>query len=121
MQSGRYADVVLECAGAAAVSEGIAMAATGGRYLAQDQSTDRRPTLHNPYGITRKELTVFGSWGVAEKHFQGHPPALPNLMRRFDIERVVCDYPLTGANRALADLVTGCVMKPLLVPYGASA
>lgn len=119
---GRGADVVLECAGVpAAVPEGFEMAAPGARYLVLGQYTDRGPTPINPHLITRKQLTVLGSWGFAEKHFQGHLRALPNLAARFEIERLVTDYPLAEANQALADMAAGRVMKPLLVPDGAPA
>jgi D-arabinose 1-dehydrogenase-like Zn-dependent alcohol dehydrogenase len=119
---GRGADVVLECAGVpAAVPEGFEMAAPGARFLVLGQYTDRGPTPINPHVITRKELTVLGSWGFSEKHYQGHLRALPNLTRRFEIDRLVSEYPLSEANRALADMAAGRVMKPLLVPDGTSA
>lgn len=116
------ADVVLECAGVpAAVPEGFEMAAPGARHLVLGQYTDRGPVPINPHVITRKELTVLGSWGFAEKHYQGHLQALPQLTRRFDVDRLVTEYPLAAANEALADMAAGRVMKPLLVPDGAPA
>lgn len=116
---GRGATVVLECAGVPpAVPEGWEMAAPGARCLVLGQYTDRGPTPINPHIITRKELKVLGSWGFAEKHYQGHIEALPLLAKRFDLERLVTTYPLVEANAALADMAVGRVMKPLLVPAG---
>lgn len=119
---GRGADVVLECAGVPqAVPEGFEMAASGGRCLVLGQYTDRGAVPINPHLITRKQLTVLGSWGFAQKHYQGHLRALPHLLRRFDIEALVTEYPLREANQALADMAAGRVMKPLLVPNGTPA
>ena len=119
---GRGPAVVLECAGVPqAVPEGFEMAAPGARYLVLGQYTDRGPVPINPHVITRKQLKVLGSWGFAEKHYQGHLRALPNLVQRFDIDRLVTEYPLTEANQALSDMAGGRVMKPLLVPDGAPA
>jgi threonine dehydrogenase-like Zn-dependent dehydrogenase len=113
---------VLECAGVpAAVPEGFEMAAPGARCLVLGQYTDRGPTPINPHVITRKQLRVLGSWGFAEKHYQGHLRALPNIAKRFDLDKLVTEYPLTDANQALADMAAGRVMKPLLVPHDASA
>ncbi|MBA2519967.1 MAG: alcohol dehydrogenase catalytic domain-containing protein [Chloroflexia bacterium] len=118
---GRGATVVLECAGVpAAVPEGFEMAAPGSRYLVLGQYTDRGPVPINPHIITRKQLQVLGSWGFAEKHYQGHIQALPNLKRRFDLDRLVTTYPLSQANQVLADMAAGRVMKPLLVPDAAA-
>ena len=114
---GRGATVVLECAGVPhAVPEGWEMAAPGARCLVLGQYTDRGPVPINPHVITRKQLVVLGSWGFAEKHYQGHIEALPALSRRFALDQLVTTYPLAEANAALADMAAGRVMKPLLVP-----
>ena len=111
----RGADVVLECAGAPeAVVEGWEMARRGGTFLALGQYTDRGPVPLNPHIITRKQLRIVGSWGFAEKHYLGHIQALPRLAHRFDLPRLITRYPLADANRALADMAAGRVMKPVL-------
>jgi len=111
----RGADVVLECAGVPkAVAEGWEMARRGGSFLALGQYTDRGPTPLNPHLITRKQLRILGSWGFAEKHYLGHIQALPRLAARFDLPRLMTRYPLEDANRALADMAAGRVMKPVL-------
>jgi threonine dehydrogenase-like Zn-dependent dehydrogenase len=111
----RGADVVLECAGVPeAVAEGWEMARRGGSFLALGQYTDRGPTPLNPHVITRKQLRILGSWGFAEKHYLGHIESLPRLAERFDLNRLISRYPLEDANRALADMAAGRVMKPVL-------
>lgn len=114
----RGADVVLECAGLpAAVAEGWEMARRGGSFLALGQYTDRGTTPLNPHIITRKQLRILGSWGFAEKHYLGHVQALPKLAERFDLPRMITRYPLAEAERALADMAAGRVMKPVLDPF----
>ena len=116
---GRGADVVLECTGVpAAVPEGFELARRNARYLVLGQFTDRGAVPINPHVITRKQLKVFGSWAFAEAHYLGYVRSLPRLGARFFLERLLTPYPLTEANRALADMAAGTVMKPVLVPDG---
>lgn len=113
----RGADVVLECAGVpAAVPEGFEMARRNGRYLVLGQYTDRGAVPINPHVITRKQLRVYGSWAFAETHYQRYVASLPRLVERFDLARLLTVYPLTAANRALADVAAGSVMKAVLAP-----
>jgi hypothetical protein len=52
--------------------------------------------------------------GFAEKHYLGHIQALPRLAARFDLPRLITRYGLANADRALADMGAGRVMKPVL-------
>ena len=114
---GRGADVVLECVGVpSAVPEGMALARRNGKMLVLGQYTDRGPTPINPHEITRKQLTMLGSWAFGERHYLGHLASLPAMAARFDLARLIVRYPLADANRALADMAAGEVMKPVLVP-----
>ena len=113
----RGADVVLECAGVpAAVPEGFEMARRNGRYLVLGQYTDRGAVPINPHVITRKQLKVFGSWAFAEAHYLRYVQSVPQLATRFDLARLLTIYPLADANRALADVAAGKVMKAVLAP-----
>ncbi len=113
----RGADLVLECAGVpAAVPEGFEMARRNARYLVLGQYTDRGPTAINPHVITRKQLRVFGSWAFAEAHYLRYVESFPALAARFDLGRLITRYPLAEANRALADVAAGAVMKAVLAP-----
>lgn len=112
---GRGADVVLECTGVpAAVPEGFEMAKRGGRYLVLGQYTDRGAIPINPHVITRQQLKVYGSWAFAEAHYLRYVQSLPRLTARFDLDRLVSRYPLAEANRALADVAAGSVVKAVL-------
>ena len=111
----RGADVVLECVGLpAAVPEGMEMARRNAKYLVMGQYTDRGPTPLNPHVITRKQLKVYGSWAFAEAHYLGYLRSLPRLAARFDLDHLLTPYPLAEANRALADVAAGRVMKAVL-------
>ena len=111
----RGADVVLECAGVPeAVAEGIGFARRNGTMLVLGQYTDRGPTPINPHLITKKQLTLLGSWAFAERHYLGHLGNLPAIAARFDLGRLITPYPLADANRAMADMASGRVLKPVL-------
>ena len=111
----RGADVVLECAGVpSAVADGFAMARRNGKVLILGQYTDRGETPINPHVITRKQLTVLGSWAFSEGHYQEFVQSLPLLAARFDLARLITPYPLAEANQALADVAAGRVMKAVL-------
>ena len=111
----RGADVVLECAGVPeAVAEGIGFARRNGRMLVLGQYTDRGPTPINPHLITKKQLTLLGSWAFAERHYLGHLRNLPAIGDRFDLTRLVTYYPLDAVNEAMAEMAAGRTMKPVL-------
>lgn len=112
---GRGADVVLECTGVpGAVAEGMEMVRRNGQYLVLGQYTDRGETPINPHVITRKQLKIYGSWAFAEAQYGRYVRTLPQLAARFDLARLVTYYPLAEANRALADMASGAVMKAVL-------
>jgi threonine dehydrogenase-like Zn-dependent dehydrogenase len=118
---GRGADVVLECAGVpSAVPEGFELVRRNGRYLVLGQYTDRGAVAINPHVITRKQLKVFGSWAFAEPQYAKYVDTLPLLAARFDLERLVTRFPLSGVNQALAEMASGDVMKAVLVPEAAT-
>ncbi len=114
-ERGRGADLVIECTGAPdSVVEGMEMTRRNGRYLVLGQYTDRGAVPINPHVITRKQLTVLGSWAFAEAHHVEYIQSLPHLSRWFDLPRLLTPYPLEDANRALADVEAGRVMKAVL-------
>jgi threonine dehydrogenase-like Zn-dependent dehydrogenase len=118
----RGADVVLECTGVpAAVAESFELARRNAKVLVLGQYTDRGETPINPHVITRKQLTVLGSWAFAEAHYLRYVRSLPQLAARFDLRRLISPYPLAEANRALTDVQAGTVMKAVLVGEGGEA
>ncbi|MGH2551650.1 MAG: zinc-binding dehydrogenase [Thermomicrobiales bacterium] len=114
--AGYGADVVLECTGVpAAVAEGLEMARKNGRYLVLGQYTDRGTTPINPHIITKKQLQVYGSWTFAERHYERYLASLPELAKRFQLEKLITPYSLAEANQAMNDMSEGKVMKAVLV------
>ncbi|MCC6705885.1 MAG: zinc-binding dehydrogenase [Thermomicrobiales bacterium] len=112
----RGADVVLECTGVpTAVAEGLDMVRKNGQYLVLGQYTDRGETPINPHVITRKQLHVHGSWTFGPSQYARYIATLPELAKRFDLEKLVTTYPLAEANQALSDMAAGKVMKAVLL------
>ena len=63
------ADVVIECVGhPAAVAEGFDLCRDGGTYLVLGQYANAGDVAINPHTITRKQLSVVGSWGFEPRH-----------------------------------------------------
>ncbi len=70
---GEYgADVVLECVGhPSAVPEGFELCRDGGKYLVLGQYANAGNVEFNPHVITKKQLTVMGSWAFEARHVWG--------------------------------------------------
>lgn len=112
---GQGADVVIECAGAPqAVAEGIDMVRPNGQYCVLGQYTDNGDTTFNPHLITRKQLTIRGSWGVSANHYIGYVSSLPRLLQEVDLGGMLTEYELSESNKALQDVSQGAVMKAVL-------
>jgi L-iditol 2-dehydrogenase len=117
--SGRGADITIEAAGApAAVAQAMRYTRDAGRVVVVGQYTDHGEISFNPHlDLNRKHLEVRGCWGSDFSHFyrgaqimadarMSHPWSLMKLER----------YSLIGANRALADVSSGRVVKALISP-----
>lgn len=66
------ADLVLECVGhPAAVPEGFELCRDGGKYLVLGQYANAGNVEFNPHIITKKQLTVMGSWAFEARHVLG--------------------------------------------------
>lgn len=115
--AGRGADLVVECTGQpAAVSEALDLARPGGRVLVLGQYTDHGPTPLNPHLITRKQLTVVGSWAFSAAHYLEYVRTLPQLLARFPLEQLITTFPLERAQEAIDAVRAGIVCKAVLVP-----
>jgi threonine dehydrogenase-like Zn-dependent dehydrogenase len=113
------ADVVVEATGVpVAVVEGIDLCRAGGRYLVLGQYTDHGPVPVNPHFVTRKQLTVLGSWAFTGADYLDYLELLPSLIERFNPAQLVTTFPLEDANVALDKMRSGQVVKPVLVPAG---
>lgn len=112
---GEGADVVVEATGVpAAVAEAIDYVRPDGQISVVGQYTDHGPTPINPHLITRKNLTISGSWGFGARHYIGYVSSLPQLLDRFDLAALVTEYPLEQAESAVADVKAGSVLKAVL-------
>jgi threonine dehydrogenase-like Zn-dependent dehydrogenase len=113
----RGADLVVECTGVpSAVPEALDLVRPGGRVLVLGQYTDHGPTLLNPHLITRKQLTLAGSWAFSGAHFLEYVRTVPQLLARFPLERMVTTFPLARAQDAIDAARAGDVCKAVLVP-----
>jgi threonine dehydrogenase-like Zn-dependent dehydrogenase len=111
------ADVVVEATGVpVAVVEGIDLCRAGGRYLVLGQYTDHGPIPINPHFITRKQLTVLGSWAFTGADYLAYVDLLPTLIERFNPAQLVTTFALEDANVALDKMRAGLVVKPVIVP-----
>jgi threonine dehydrogenase-like Zn-dependent dehydrogenase len=117
LTSGRGADLVVECAGVpAAVAEAFDLVRPGGRVLVLGQYTDHGPTPINPHLITRKQLSVLGSWAFSAADYVEYLRTLPQLLARYQLEQLITTFPLDRAQDALDAARTGRVGKAVLVP-----
>jgi L-iditol 2-dehydrogenase len=119
---GRGADVTIEATGSpAAVVEAMRMTRDGGRVVIAGQYTDGGDVTFNPHrDLNRKHLDVRGCWGSDFSHFQRavdlmHDPARAEPWTRFPIAR----FHLAAADRALAAVASGAVVKALIDPVSA--
>lgn len=113
----RGADLVIECTGAPeAVAEALELARPGGTVMVLGQYTDAGQTPLSPHLITRKQLTVLGSWAYSARDFLDYVSSIPRLLDRFELRKLVKPYPLDEVGAALADVRAGTVVKAALAP-----
>jgi threonine dehydrogenase-like Zn-dependent dehydrogenase len=87
-----------------------------GRILVLGRYTDHGPTPLKPHLITRKQLTVLGSWAFSAAHYLEYGRTLPQLLVRFALERLISPFPLERAQDASAAARAGDIGKAVLVP-----
>lgn len=118
LTGGYGADAVLECVGSpTAIGEGMEMCRDGGKYLVLGHYCDAGPVSWNPHVVTRKQLTVIGSWSYEPRHLRqaleflrAHPQEFPFA------EMVTHRFTLDQANEALATTASWAAAKSVLVP-----
>lgn len=118
LTGGCGADVVLECVGApAAIGEGMEMCRDGGKYLVLGHYCDAGPVSWNPHVVTRKQLTVVGSWSYEPRHLKQALEFLRTTARQFPFAEMVSHrFTLDKANEALATTARWAAAKSVLVP-----
>jgi L-iditol 2-dehydrogenase len=112
------ADVVLECAGVpTAVVEGMEMCRDGGKYLVLGHYCDAGTVPWNPHVVTRKQLSVFGSWSSEPRHTRMALEFLGATAERFPFAEMVSHrFSLEQTNEALAASASGRSTKSVIVP-----
>jgi len=103
MTRGYGADVVLECVGSpGAVVEGMEMCRDGGKYLILGHYCDGGPVQWNPHVVTRKQLTVIGSWSSEPRHLRAAIDFLQSTREKFPFGQMVTHrFAIRQANEAL--------------------
>jgi threonine dehydrogenase-like Zn-dependent dehydrogenase len=112
----RGADLVIEATGIpSAVDESMRLARRNGIVLVLGQYTDKGFAALNPHLITRKQLTMRGSWAFGPKHYLEYVRSLDSLSSRFQLNTLVTTYDLADVNTALKDMRSGDTIKPVLI------
>jgi len=114
------ADIVVECVGMPqAVVEGWELCRDGGKYLVLGHYGDAGPTQLNPHVITRKELTLYGSWGSEPQHWTVALEFLRTRRERYPFHELITHrFDLAQANEALAAVARWETGKAVIVPNG---
>ncbi|MFN8942407.1 MAG: zinc-binding dehydrogenase [Acidobacteriota bacterium] len=113
------ADVVLECVGhPSAVPEGMELCRDGGRYLVLGQYANAGNVEFNPHVITRKQLTVMGSWAFEARHVWGAVEFLAGSARWRQLfeKQVTHRFSLDQADEALATVRRLEAGKAVILP-----
>ena len=111
-------DVVLECVGIPeAVSEGLELCRDGGRYLVLGHYGNAGTIQFNPHIVTRKQLTIAGSWGFEPRHTQAALKFLARNRTQFPFEQLVAQpFPLERAFEALQATAAWATAKSAIAP-----
>lgn len=111
-------DAVIECVGSpSVVPEGFEMCRDGGKYLVLGHYGDAGAAPINPHIITRKQLTVYGSWASEPRHMAAAIEFLRKQRERFPFDRLVTHrFPLERANEALETTAQWVSGKSVIVP-----
>jgi threonine dehydrogenase-like Zn-dependent dehydrogenase len=118
LTGGYGADAVIECVGApAVVAEGFEMCRDGGKYLVLGHYGDAGTGPINPHVITRKQLTVYGSWASEPRHMKRAIEFLKSESARFPFDRLVSHrFSLDDTFEALKTTASWTSSKSVVVP-----
>lgn len=118
LTNGHGADVVIECVGLPmVVPEGLEMCRDGGKYLVLGHYGDAGATPINPHVITRKQLTVYGSWASEPRHMAKAIEFLRRQGGRFPFAKLISHrFPLDRAFEALQTTAQWASSKSIIVP-----
>jgi threonine dehydrogenase-like Zn-dependent dehydrogenase len=114
---GLGADLVAEFSGhPAAFAEGVEMAGLGARYLVVGQ-LGAGTTAVAPGTITKKNLTVIGSFSGDVSHYHKALTVLDRYAGRLPFDRLISgQYPLDQVNAVIGRMQAFQEIKPVLLP-----
>jgi threonine dehydrogenase-like Zn-dependent dehydrogenase len=112
------ADVVIECVGVpSVVAEGLELCRDGGKYLVLGHYGDAGPAPLNPHVITRKQLTLYGSWASEPRHMALGIEFLRKQGELFPFEGLVSHrFPLDQTFEGLKTTAKWASRKSVIVP-----
>jgi L-iditol 2-dehydrogenase len=112
------ADIVIEAVGyPAAVPEGFELCRDGGTYLVLGQYANAGNVEFNPHTITRKQLSVVGSWAFEPRHVDKALSLLAETEWKHHFARQVTHrFPLERASEALDTVRQHRSGKAVIVP-----
>ena len=118
LSGGFGVDVVLECVGIPeAVVEGVELCRDGGSYLVLGHYGNAGTVAFNPHVITRKQLSVAGSWGFEPRHTHAALKFLARTREQFPFEQLVATpFPLERAFEALQATASWTTAKSAIAP-----
>lgn len=118
LTKGFGADAVIECVGSpSVVPEGFEMCRDGGKYLVLGHYGDAGTVPINPHVITRKQLTIYGSWASEPRHMASAIEFLRKQGERFPFDRLIShSFPLERAFEALQTTAQWASSKSVIVP-----
>ncbi len=112
------ADIVFEAAGVpAAFMEGIEMVKGGGVYVEVGHFTDRGTIPVNPYILCRKDINLYGSWGVGPYGFIRSRRIIEKYYRSMPLHKIVTHrFAIERAAEAVETARKGECMKAAIAP-----
>ncbi|MEM3506327.1 MAG: zinc-binding dehydrogenase [Candidatus Bathyarchaeia archaeon] len=119
LTDGVGADIVLECSGnPEAFQEGILLCRDSGKYAEIGHYTDKGAIAINPHHITRKQLKIYGSWGMAPRHYSKALKIIERIWKKYRLNEIVSHkFSLKDATKALEMVEEGKVIKALILPH----
>ena len=117
LTDGLGADVVLECTGNPhSLDDGLLMCKDNARYLVAGHFTDKGTTQINPHIITRKQLKILGTWGMAPRHYKALK-ILEKTHRKYGLEKLITHkFPLDKAQEAYDAVENRTAVKAVFKP-----
>jgi len=108
----------VECVGIPqAVVEGWELCRDGGKYLVLGHYGDAGSIPLNPHVITRKELTVMGSWGSEPQHWTVALEFLRTRREAYPFHELITHrFGLHQVNEALSAVERWQTGKAVIVP-----